>query len=427
MTANLLLSAAVLGLFLALALRCLGLAGAPLPQPAGASGVVRKPYLPSRKTLLWVFLGALGLRLAMLLAIAAHTAFTNEKGLTWQALKGSFLLWDARHYINLIEQGYSGYQEDGKHIFLVFYPFYVWVVRAVRLAVPSTIGAGLLVSVVSYAWGCCWVYRLAGLAANRRTALYTVLLLSAYPFSFFFGTVMTEGLFLLTTSASLYFALRRKWLFYGIWGALAALTRMTGVLVMVPALLALLEDAKPLRPPVRQSLKKSWLCLLKALPLILLPLLGAAGYWALNWHVDGDPFAFAGHQEHWHQGGMWVSKVLVYIWQYGAKNLTQPIGWAVWLPELALFGLCFLLLALCAWREKAPAGLLAYGFCYLIANYSLSWLLSAGRYLSCGVAFFLFAAILTERRPILRGFLLVTEAVLLGAYYFSYLSHAPIM
>ena len=40
-----------------------------------------------------------------------------------------------------------------------------------------------------------------------------------------------------------------------------------------------------------------------------------------------------------------------------------------------------------------------YGFVYLVLNYSLSWLLSAGRYLSCALPFFLFAAALTEGRP----------------------------
>ena len=38
-------------------------------------------------------------------------------------------------------------------------------------------------------------------------------------------------------------------------------------------------------------------------------------------------------------------------------------------------------------------------------NYSLSWLLSAGRYLSCALPFFLFAAALTEKRPWLTALL----------------------
>mgnify|MGYP005789882021 FL=1 len=70
---------------------------------------------------------------------------------------------------------------------------------------------------------------------------------------------------------------------------------------------------------------------------------------------------------------------------------------------------------------------MAYGFCYLVANYSLSWLLSAGRYLSCGFVFFLLAASLTENRPNLRRGLLAGEAVLLGIYLCGHLSGAQIM
>ena len=46
-----------------------------------------------------------------------------------------------------------------------------------------------------------------------------------------------------------------------------------------------------------------------------------------------------------------------------------------------------------------------YAFAYLVLNYSLSWLLSAGRYLSCALPFFLFAAALTEKRPRLTALL----------------------
>lgn len=46
-----------------------------------------------------------------------------------------------------------------------------------------------------------------------------------------------------------------------------------------------------------------------------------------------------------------------------------------------------------------------YAFACLVLNYSLSWLLSAGRYLTCALPFFMFAACLTERRPRLTAVL----------------------
>lgn len=379
-----------------------------------------------RRDLVKVFGFALSFRLVMLLALLAVTMLSGgDEG--FQDLAEKFTHWDAKHYINLIEQGYIGYEEEGKHLFLVFYPLYVWIVRLVRLALPHTAAAGVTVSTLSYAWGCCYVYRIAARRWGRSTARDAVTFLSLYPFGFFFGMVMTEGLFLLATSAACYYAMERKWLSYGIWGALAALTRMTGILVIVPAVIELLEEYQPLRAPVGESLKKALRPVLCRLPLMLLPLLGALGYLGLNWAVDGKPFAFTEHQAHWNQGGMWISQVLRYIWDYFWSYRDASIGYAVWLPELLLFVVCFLLLVLALRREDASAGLLAYSFCYLCANYSLSWLLSGGRYLSCGFPFFLFAAQLTQSRPNLRRFLFASEAVFLGVYFMAYLNGAHIM
>lgn len=430
MLQNILLSAPVALLFLFLALRCFAGWGVPVRLPLGqaspaeGSGEDGSRVSPVRRELLKIFLWALGLRLLLLLAVIACTMLA---GGSWEELPSKFQMWDARHYGNLVDLGYANHQENGEHLFLVFYPLYVWVTRLVRLVVPNTIAAGLVVSVVSYAWGCCWVYRLAAEHWNKSVAEHAVLLLSLFPFSFFFGTVMTEGLFLLTTSAACYYAMKRKWLAYGIWGILAALTRMTGILVIVPAVIELLKELKPLRPPVRESWKRSWKKLLLFLPVLAVPLAGSLAYLGLNWYVDGSPFAFVGHQGHWNQGGMWISQVLGYIWSYLRNYWGESFGWAVWLPELVLFAAFFVTLALAALKKENPPSLLAYGFCYLAANYSLSWLLSAGRYLSCGFVFFIFAAALLEEFPWLRRLVLGAEAVFLGVYLYAYTSGAQIM
>ena len=116
-----------------------------------------------------------------------------------------------------------------------------------------------------------------------------------------------------------------------------------------------------------------------------------------------------------------------YLADYLGENLRNANGWAIWLPELALFPVAVALLVL-AWRRREfPNSLLVYGFAYLVVNYSLSWLLSAGRYLSCALPFFLIAALLTEKRPAVRGFLVVTEAVLLGVYLSGFVGGAQIM
>ena len=68
-----------------------------------------------------------------------------------------------------------------------------------------------------------------------------------------------------------------------------------------------------------------------------------------------------------------------------------------------------------------------YGFVYLVLNYSLSWLLSAGRYLSCGLPFFLFAAALTENRRWLT--ILISAGMSIGfvLMLYGYLTGGQIM
>ena len=412
---------AVLALCGVIFLRCLAAWGVKIPAFGGNAPAVPlqspKTTTNERRVFLYALLLRAGIFLAASVCIALHGGVSSFEALLQQMTR-----WDSTHYIKLTELGYANYIENGRHLFLVFYPLYVWVTRAVRLLIPNTILAGMAVSWLCFAGGCSYVYRLAARLLGPSAAKYAVLLLSFFPFSFFFGTVMTEGLFLLTTAAACCYALERKWPAYALWGALAAMTRMTGVLVLIPAGYELVRHSGIFEKPCAERFKT----FLKKLPLLFAPLLGTGVYLLLNWHIDGDPFAFVRHQEHWHQGGMWISGVLKYLTENALGNLGQSIGWAIWLPEVALFIVFFAVLAAAAWKNHHP-GLLAFGFCYLIANYSLSWLLSAGRYLSCGFMLFILLAALLEEHPRLRTAVLGAEAVGLGIYLFAWLAGAPIM
>lgn len=374
-----------------------------------------------------IFLLGAGSRVGLLLAGMAAAILLSDGALTWEGAFQQLQRWDAAHYIHLIEEGYQGYTENGQHLFLVFFPGYVWAVRLLRLVIPSTALAGTALSCLCYGGACCYLYRLAGEAYNGRVARDALLYMSLFPFSFFSGLVMTEGLFLLATTGACWYAWRGKWLAFGLFGALAALTRMTGLLVIAVGVIRLLEAYRPLEPPVGKSLGRCWKPLLLGLPLTLLPAAGTLLYLLLNLWVDGDPFAFASHQEHWHQGYLWISQVVEYIGRYLGDNLGSSFGWAVWAPALALFVVGLALLYWAALRKGHPAGLLAYGFCFFVATYSLSWLLSAGRYLSTCFVLFLFLAKLTQRRPALRAALLGGEGVLLGVYLCAFLAGAQVM
>lgn len=426
--AGVVVSLAVCLLGLLVVYRCLAAWGLRAPGSLARHAVEEGPPAAQGLQPGWkIFLLGAGSRVGLLLAGMAAAILLSDGGLTWEGAFQQLQRWDAAHYIHLIEEGYQGYTENGQHLFLVFFPGYVWAVRLLRLVIPSTALAGTVLSCLCYGGACCYLYRLAGEAYNGRVARDALLYMSLFPFSFFSGLVMTEGLFLLATTGACWYAWRGKWLAFGLFGALAALTRMTGLLVIVVGVIRLLEAYRPLELPVGKSLGRCWKPLLLRLPLTLLPAAGTLLYLLLNLWVDGDPFAFASHQEHWHQGYLWISQVVEYIGRYLGDNLGSSFGWAVWAPALALFVVGLALLYWAALRRGHPAGLLAYGFCFFVATYSLSWLLSAGRYLSTCFVLFLFLAKLTQRRPALRAALLGGEGVLLGVYLCAFLAGAQVM
>lgn len=415
-------SAVMIGTGGLLVLRWLRDCGARIPGGRPSAVTCTGGVALGRRETAAVFGLALLFRLAVVLLAAL---FLLGQGIT--GLEGNlnaWMRWDALHYVRLSQLGYAGYIENGQHLFLVFFPLYVWILRFVDLFVGNTMLAGMVISSLCYAGGCAYLYKLVALDYGRTVARRTVLFLSLFPYAFFFGGTMTEGLFLLTTAASLYNIRRHRWLAAGLWGVLAALTRMQGVLMVGVALAELVESERPfaLRG---QALKRGLVSILRRLPAVLLPLLGTLAYLGLNLWVEGDPFSFVQQQEHWYQGFLWISETLWYVLQNALRYHSPAIQVELWIPTLLLFLVFFPLLL--AARGKHRNMYVLYAFVYLALNYSLSWLLSAGRYLSCGIPFFLFAAALTEKKPALARWLMAGMAGLFALNLIAFFQGGQIM
>ena len=134
-----LVTLAVLSLGVLLLLRCLAAWGAggrlvslvSLAQGEARSG---EEGVPGWQVFLWSFgFRVLLVGTGMLAAVLLSQGELSPEGAFRQLLR-----WDGNHYKNLVELGYAGYVENGQHLFLVFFPGYVWAVRLLRLLIPST-------------------------------------------------------------------------------------------------------------------------------------------------------------------------------------------------------------------------------------------------------------------------------------------------
>jgi Mannosyltransferase (PIG-V) len=180
----------------------------------------------------------------LVLAAGAAGAVSVPRRLDWQAFDPAHLTmrlgalgdvlaapavrWDSIHYLAIAQHGYARPGDA------VFFPLYPLAIRALAFVVGSEPVAAVVISALSFAAALGVLHRLTELELGRSAADGAVLLLAFAPLSFFFTAVYTESLFLALSLSCVYAARRERWVLAGVLGALAAITRVTGVVLVLP-------------------------------------------------------------------------------------------------------------------------------------------------------------------------------------------------
>lgn len=166
--------------------------------------------------------------------------------------------WDANWYMSIAENGYEWV--DGIQSNIAFFPLYPLLARAGGWLLGGRIlSAGLLLSLVFLFAAMVYLYRLVEEDFSSDTAGRAVWFLAIFPTAFFFQSFYTESLFLLASIAAFYHARRGSWALAGTWGLLASLTRVTGVLLLIPLVWEYLSQNSFSLRRVRPDI--SWLAL----------------------------------------------------------------------------------------------------------------------------------------------------------------------
>jgi hypothetical protein len=138
--------------------------------------------------------------------------------------------WDGFWYSLIASYGYGVYDASA-----AFWPLYPLLLRlGSQLTEWSIPTVGVLISNAAFLVALVILYWLVRLDYSEGIARRTVWLTTLFPTAFFFSAVYTEALFLLVTVAAIYFARTDRWGRAAVFTALAALTRNTGVLVLIP-------------------------------------------------------------------------------------------------------------------------------------------------------------------------------------------------
>lgn len=193
--------------------------------------------------------------------------------------------WDSFWHLGIASDGYDfrGYDKLSN---IVFFPLFGGMIKVFTpFLLGQEILAGWVASSMFLLLALMFFYKLVKENHPKLNPYLPIFFLLIFPTAFFLNAVYTESLFLFLSIATFYYGLKKNFVLAGIFGMLAALTRITGILLFIPLAWEYFEV-------YGMRLKT------KILPLLLIPL-GTLSFFAFHYLRFRDLFLFFKIESRW--------------------------------------------------------------------------------------------------------------------------------
>jgi hypothetical protein len=236
----------------------------------------------------------------------------------------SLTSWDGWYYLGIAREGYHLDPVAGDYRDVAFTPLYPLIVRVLSAPWPAFTGlVAVVFSNVTFLAALGLLARLGTPYLGRRRAALAAGLLAIYPFASAFGMAYTESLFLLCMVAAFLAAERHHRTWAGIFLALAVLSRLQGVGLILPLwVLMLRQDGWHVRA------SQLWL---------LLGPLAAVGFVAYIGWLTGSATGFLDAQRAWGRTGIGSSAPTETIAAKFSPYLGALVLTMIWSVALLIF------------------------------------------------------------------------------------------
>jgi Gpi18-like mannosyltransferase len=292
--------------------------------------------------------------------------------------------FDGEHFTAIAQFGYQQYTQ-------AFFPLYPYLISFGKYfsgdMLLSLVISGLLVSSISLFLGLIFFYKLLKLDYSPNFSLGVILLLLVFPTAFYFNGVYTESLFFMLITGSFLFFRKKQYLLAGIFGCLASLTRVFGVLIFISFLIEIWQFRLPLS-------KTFWILLIPA---------GLLSYMIYLYYSVGDPLAFynlqliVGEQ---HQRGVVLFPQILYRYLKIVINFDSlnPLFTTI-LLELAI-GIVFMILPIIGFFKRIRLSYIFFAFMGYVLPTIQGSFSSLPRYVLILFPSFIILALLVKPLPV---------------------------
>jgi hypothetical protein len=300
----------------------------------------------------------------ILIAYGAAWLLASSTGPLQEGLFDIWVRWDARHFLEVAEFGYTDPSSDPHAT--AFFPLFPLLVRAVGVVGIPVAAAAMLVSTLSTVVACAYLYRMAEEEIGKHSGRRAVLYLLFFPTAVFLIAPYSEATFLAGTIAAFYYARKGRWKLAALPAAVATGSRAAGLFVLIGLLFELFRR----RPrPLRDAMF--------AFGVGVVPL---AAYGAYLWQIKGNPlYFFVDQREGWNRDFVTPLESLRNSFDL-ATSSNAPTNWVLtWRVELvaAVIGVALVVWTL-ARREWGYAGYMGTAMAALMTS---TWYFSIPRML----------------------------------------------
>ena len=294
--------------------------------------------------------------------------------------------FDAGWYGGIALDGYSFEGRWDKQQNIAFFPAFPLLERAAGFPLGAfapgvarerrmarMLWAGVVVSLMAFAWASVYLWRLARDTIGEDRATSAVALLAAYPFAVFFSAPYTESLFLLGGVATIYHFRRGELARAAAWGLVVGLTRPNGCFLSVVLALLIFEKIR-----VSEISRFPNSQISKLLAAAAAPGVGMLIYSAYVHHLTGAWFGWARLHEAWgrsYSGLAPVERAYGWITDEGLLHVVQGVPY----DTLNSLGLIFALLMLWPVFRRLGVAYVAFVLVNLVPPMLAGGVLSMGR------------------------------------------------
>ncbi|OGD87603.1 hypothetical protein A2870_02895 [Candidatus Curtissbacteria bacterium RIFCSPHIGHO2_01_FULL_41_11] len=315
----------------------------------------------------------------------------------------SWAQWDGGHYFDIATRGYL---IDTDYAFFPLFPVLIKFTN--NLTGGNTITSGLLISNLALLTFLFVLKKYAERISSKREAQNIITTFLVFPTTFFAAAFYSESLFLLFVVATFLFLNERKYLPAAILAALAGITRLVGIFLVLSLAYSYFATIKFQISKVNRKILH-----------LTVALFGFSSYAIYLWYKLNDPIRFLTVQSIWNRIVTDpISTIFSYLWRYITRQ-TIPINDFFDLATTLVF-----LIILILGRKKISSSLWIFSVLVILIPASTGTLTSMPRYALSSLGAFVILGKFLEEKPWLKiplwSVSLSTQAYLLVRFITGY-------